>query len=134
MLTFGVFRGAGHCFKDNDHPKGHHRHIGASEEPYLFSTMRQLVGDFMTGARTIAEGNQMKTVSFSIRPIDDVMDDVVETFEAARTGRRIPKGPREEVGFTSIEAARNFLTRERLTLLRTIRTRHPSSLYELAKI
>jgi predicted transcriptional regulator len=76
----------------------------------------------------------MKTVSFSIRPIDDVMDDVVETFEAARTGRRIPKGPREEVGFTSIEAARNFLTRERLTLLRTIRTRHPSSLYELAKI
>ena len=76
----------------------------------------------------------MKTVSFSIRPIDDVMDDVVETFEAARTGRRIPKGPRKEVGFTSIEAARNFLTRERLTLLRTIRTRHPSSLYELAKI
>jgi predicted transcriptional regulator len=76
----------------------------------------------------------MKTVSFSIRPIDDVMDDVVETFEAARTGRRIPKEPREEVGFTSIEAARNFLTRERLTLLRTIRTRHPSSLYELAKI
>jgi predicted transcriptional regulator len=76
----------------------------------------------------------MKTVSFSIRPIDDVMDDFGKTFEAARTGRRIPKGPREEVGFTSIEAARNFLTRERLTLLRTIRTRHPSSLYELAKI
>jgi predicted transcriptional regulator len=76
----------------------------------------------------------MKTVSFSIRPIDDVMDDFAKTFEAARTGRRIPKGPREEVGFTSIEAARNFLTRERLTLLRTIRTRHPSSLYELAKI
>ena len=76
----------------------------------------------------------MKTVSFSIRPIDDVIDDFAKTFEAARTRRRIPKGPREEVGFTSIEAARNFLTRERLTLLRTIRTRHPSSLYELAKI
>jgi predicted transcriptional regulator len=42
-------------------------------------------------------------------------------------------GPREEVGFTSIEAARNFLTRERLALLHAIRTQHPQSLYELAR-
>ncbi len=76
----------------------------------------------------------MKTVSFSIRPFSDVMDDFAKTFEAVRSGRRIPKAPREEVGFTSIEAARNFLTRERLALLRAIRTHHPDSLYELAKI
>lgn len=76
----------------------------------------------------------MRTVSFSIRPFSDVMGDFAETFEAVRNGRRIPKGAREEVGFTSIEAARNFLTRERLALLRTIRTRHPDSLYELAKM
>jgi predicted transcriptional regulator len=76
----------------------------------------------------------MKTVSFSIRPLNDVMDDFARTFEAVRTGRRIPKGSREEVGFTSIEAARNFLTRERLALLRAIRIRRPSSLYELAKM
>jgi predicted transcriptional regulator len=62
------------------------------------------------------------------------MDDFARTFEAVRTGRRIPKGSREEVGFTSIEAARNFLTRERLALLRAIRIRRPSSLYELAKM
>ena len=76
----------------------------------------------------------MKTVSFSIMPFEEVMDDFAKTFEAVRNGRRIPKGPREEVGFTSIEAARNFLTRERLALLRAIRTRHPSSLYQLAKV
>jgi predicted transcriptional regulator len=76
----------------------------------------------------------MKTVSFSIRPFSDVMDDFTKTFEAVRGGRRVPKGPREEVGFTSLEAARNFLTRERLALLRAIRTRHPESLYELAKM
>jgi predicted transcriptional regulator len=76
----------------------------------------------------------MKTVSFSIRPLNDVMDDFARTFEAVRTSRRIPKGSREEVGFTSIEAARNFLTRERLALLRAIRIRRPSSLYELAKM
>jgi predicted transcriptional regulator len=76
----------------------------------------------------------MKTVSFSIRPLSEVMDNFTETFEAVRSARKVPRGEREEVGFTSIEAARNFLTRERLALLRTIRTRHPRSLYELAKL
>jgi hypothetical protein len=51
----------------------------------------------------------MKTVTFSIRPLSEVVDDFAETFDAVRTGRRIPKKPRDEVGFTSIEAARNFL-------------------------
>ncbi|HVN27490.1 MAG TPA: hypothetical protein VMT64_03345, partial [Candidatus Binataceae bacterium] len=40
----------------------------------------------------------------------------------------------DEVGFTSLEAARSFLTRERLALMRAIRHRHPGSLYELARI
>jgi predicted transcriptional regulator len=76
----------------------------------------------------------MKTVSFSIRPFSEVMGDFAKTFEAVQHGQRIPKGPREEVGFTSLDAARNFLTRERLALLHTIRSRHPGSLYELAKM
>ncbi len=76
----------------------------------------------------------MKTVTFSIQPLDDYMDDFAKTFDAIRTRKAIPKGPRSEVGFTSLEAARNFLTHERLALLRAIRTRHPRSLYELAKM
>jgi predicted transcriptional regulator len=76
----------------------------------------------------------MKTATFSIRPLREVADDLTKVFDAVRTGRHVPKGSRDEVGFTSIEAARNFLTRERLALLRTIRTRHPSSLYMLAKM
>jgi len=76
----------------------------------------------------------MKTVTFSIRPLADVADGFANTFDAVRTGRRVSKKPREEVGFTSIEAARNFLTRERLSLMHTIRTQHPGSLYELAKM
>ncbi len=76
----------------------------------------------------------MKTVTFSITPLDEVADDFAKTFEAVRTGRRIPKQSKNEVGFTSIEAVRNFLTRERLALMRTIRSRHPASLYELAKM
>jgi predicted transcriptional regulator len=76
----------------------------------------------------------MKTVSISIRPLSEVIGDFTKTFEGVQNGRRVPKGPREEVGLTSIEAARNFLTRERLALLHTIRSRHPGSLYELAKM
>jgi predicted transcriptional regulator len=76
----------------------------------------------------------MKTVSISIRPLSEVIGDFTKTFEAVQNGRRVLKGSREEVGFTSIEAARNFLTRERLALLHTIRSRHPGSLYELAKM
>ncbi|MGA9721928.1 MAG: hypothetical protein WBQ86_05710, partial [Candidatus Binatus sp.] len=72
----------------------------------------------------------MKTVTFSIRPLSEVADDFAKTFDAIRTRRRVPNKPHDEVGFTSIEAARNFMTRERLALMHTIRTRHPGSLYE----
>jgi len=76
----------------------------------------------------------MKTVTFSIKPLTEVANEFAKTFDAVRTRRRIPRKPREEVGFTSIEAARNFITRERLVLMHTIRTRHPGSLYALAKM
>jgi predicted transcriptional regulator len=73
-------------------------------------------------------------VTFSIGPLAEVADDFARTFDAVRTGRRVTQKPIDDVGFTSIEAARNFLTRERLALMHAIRTRRPASLYELAKI
>ena len=76
---------------------------------------------------------QQKTVTLSIKPLGEVVDDFAKTYDAVRTGRRLPKKS-DEVGFTSIEAARNFLTRERLALMRTIRSRHPTWLYDFAKI
>lgn len=36
---------------DNHHPKGHHRHRGASEEPYGFSTPDRLLEDFRNDVR-----------------------------------------------------------------------------------
>jgi Family of unknown function (DUF6516) len=42
---------------DNDHPKGHHRHIQGIEEPYEFVDIDRLISDFtadvvrVTGAR-----------------------------------------------------------------------------------
>ncbi len=39
---------------DNHHPKGHHRHVAAHEEPYSFVTARQLVADFLAHAAALA--------------------------------------------------------------------------------
>lgn len=74
----------------------------------------------------------MKTVTFTIEPFTEGLKRFSKTFEAVRAGRYVE--PQEIVGFTSLEAARNFLTRERLSLLRAIKTRHPGSIYELAKL
>jgi len=73
-----------------------------------------------------------KTLTIRIKPAGEVLEDFRQAFEAVQAGRRVT--PREGVYFSSIEAVRNFLTRERLALLRAIRTSHPGSIYELAKI
>ena len=51
--------------------------------------------------------------------------------QGGRGGERVAR--HEGVYFTSIEAARNLLTRNRLALLRAIRATNPGSIYELAK-
>ncbi|MBV8358003.1 MAG: ArsR family transcriptional regulator [Deltaproteobacteria bacterium] len=72
-----------------------------------------------------------KTLNIEIRPLSELFDDFRGAFKAAQQGRAFKR--REGVYFTSLEAARNFLTRERLALLQAIRTQHPRSIYELAK-
>ena len=43
---------------DNHHPKSHHRHIGAREEPYNFVTVKQLVAEFLADAAALAGGTR----------------------------------------------------------------------------
>ena len=73
-----------------------------------------------------------KTVTFTVRPEEDVLSQFAETYRALRAGRRV--APHDGVSFTSIEAARNFLTPARLVLLRAVRRRQPGSVYALAKM
>lgn len=74
----------------------------------------------------------MKTFEIRVKRVKDVLDDFERTYEALRSGRRAPR--REGVFFTSMEAARNLLTLERLKLITLIRKHRPSSIYELAKL
>ncbi len=73
-----------------------------------------------------------KTLTIQIKSAGEALEGFREAFKAVEAGRRISR--REGVYFTSIEAARNLLTPNRLALLRAIRTRRPGSIYELAKI
>lgn len=73
----------------------------------------------------------MKVVTFRIKGEDAAMREFHAAFEAAR--QREPFAPESKVYFTSLEAARNFLTPKRLALLRLIRLRKPRSIYDLAK-
>jgi predicted transcriptional regulator len=74
----------------------------------------------------------MKTVTFSIEPFAQSLKRFKQTFAAVQAGRDVEA--QEIAGFTSLEAARNFLTRERLGLLRAIKNGHPGSIYALARM
>jgi predicted transcriptional regulator len=73
-----------------------------------------------------------RTMKIQIKANAEALEDFRQTFKAVEAGRRVRR--RGGIYFTSIEAARNLLTPNRLALLRTIRARHPGSIYELAKI
>jgi len=72
-----------------------------------------------------------KTLTIEIKSTEEALEGFRKTFKALETGQRVTR--HEGVYFTSIEAARNLLTRSRLALLRAIRAQHPGSIYELAK-
>ena len=76
--------------------------------------------------------SRAKTLSIQIKSAGEALEGFREAFKAVEAGRRVSR--REGVYFTSIEAARNRLTPNRLALLRAIRARRQGSIYELANI
>jgi len=72
-----------------------------------------------------------KTLTIEIRSISETLGSFRKTFKALEASRRVTR--REEVYFTSIEAAGSLLTSSRLALLRAICAQRPGSTYELAK-
>ena len=74
----------------------------------------------------------MKTFEIRVKTTEEALKDFAHTFDAVRAGRRVKK--KEGVYFTSVEAARNLLTPERIKLLTLIHNQGPQSIYQLAKI
>jgi len=74
----------------------------------------------------------MRTFEIRIKTAGRALKDFAQTFKAVQAGRRVER--REGVFFTSVEAARNLLTPERIRLLTLIHERKPESIYQLAKM
>ena len=72
-----------------------------------------------------------RTLTIRIKPTEQVLRDFGTTFKAIVAKRSVRS--KEGVYFTSIEAARNLLTPNRLALVRAIRKERPRSIYALAK-
>src|ERR671918_7936 len=73
-----------------------------------------------------------KTWTIQIKSAGAALQEFRKTFKDVASRRRADR--REGVYFTSIEAARNLLTPNRLALLRAVRSGRPGSIYELAKM
>ena len=73
-----------------------------------------------------------KILTIRISSLDEGLKRFRAVYKAVEAGRPVVR--REGVYFTSLAAARNLLTPSRLALLRAVRTKHPRSIYELAKI
>lgn len=75
----------------------------------------------------------MKIKAIKIKPLKEIIDDAKVAMKLATQGKgKEIKEP--TVYFESLEAARRFLTNERLKLLSAIKAFKPKSIYELAKI
>ena len=73
-----------------------------------------------------------KTLTIRIGSLDEGLKRFRAAYKAVEAGRPVVR--REGVYFTSLAAARNLLTPSRLALLRSVRTKRPHSIYELAKV
>ena len=73
-----------------------------------------------------------KTLTIRIKSAKDALEGFRSAFKSIESGRTLTR--RAGVYFTSVEAARNLLTPNRIDLLHAIRTRRVGSIYGLAKL
>lgn len=55
-LYYGLADGTGVVRYDNETGKGDHRHYGVQEEPYVFTGVETLVGDFLADIARVRRG------------------------------------------------------------------------------
>lgn len=75
---------------------------------------------------------KVKKIDIGIKGLKESLKDFAETWKKLEGGKKVKK--EEGIYFDSINTMRSVLTNSRLLILKTIRERHPQSVYELAKI
>ncbi len=75
---------------------------------------------------------KVRKVKIGIKSVKEALDDFAGAAKAIERGEKVR--PEKGVYFASIESFRKALTPKRLELLHLIKTKHPRSLQELARI
>lgn len=75
---------------------------------------------------------RVRKIDIGIKGLKESLKDFAETWKKLESGKRVKK--EEGIYFDSIDTMRAVLTNNRLLILKTIRERHPKSVYELAKM
>ena len=78
------------------------------------------------------EVKSVTTFEIRVRSLREVLEDFSRVYKGLAAGERIEAS--SGVYFSSLEAARNLLTPERVRLLTLIHQHHPQSIYELAEL
>jgi len=74
----------------------------------------------------------VKSFEIQIQGKAEADREFIEAFKNAQAGKKAPE--KTGIYFTSIESVRNLLTEKRLELLHMVKTKHPHSIYQLAKL
>ena len=74
----------------------------------------------------------VKKINIGIKSLDESLRDFADTWKEIESGRKVKK--EEGIYFESIDAVKSVLTNNRLLILKTIKEKHPKSIYELSKI
>lgn len=75
---------------------------------------------------------RIKKIFVGVMPLDDTLKEAGGVFENLSKGIAVKQ--KRAVYFTNLKEMRRALTEKRLEILKTIRDRKPSSVYELAKM
>lgn len=74
---------------------------------------------------------KVKRIQIGIKSLDETLKEAGKVFEQAVTGKTIKR--KSAIYFSTISEMRRVLTEKRLELIKVIKDRKPSSVYELAK-
>ena len=75
---------------------------------------------------------KIKRVKIGIKSLEDVLSNARDVMKKLERGEKVKK--ESGIYFENLEAFRRVLTERRLEMLHVIKEKHPSSVYELAKI
>ncbi len=76
---------------------------------------------------------KVKNVTIGIKSIEEVLNKAKDVMERLERGEKVKKR-KPGIYFESLNVMRKAITHEKLKILKVIKEKHPTSIYELAKL